>query len=89
VLEGELVAVPVAGPVLSRAILSGPCEYVTLPLFWCALRILDDGGLYYVQGQVLLVRFLEAILRSGSKGNCLTNPRVAKPRKYGGILQQR
>jgi hypothetical protein len=51
----KLVAVPVAGAVLPRAVLLGPGEDELLPLFRRAARVLSDGRLHYVEGQILLL----------------------------------
>jgi hypothetical protein len=51
VLVGKLVAVPVAGAVLSRAVLFGPGEDVALPLFRCAFMVLSDGRLDHVEAR--------------------------------------
>ena len=75
VLVGKLVAVPVAGAVLSRAVLFGPGKYVALSLFRRALWILDNGRLDHVEGQILLFadeRSREhAVLNAGEFGDLL------------------
>ena len=55
-LVGKLVAFPVTGPVLSKAVLFGERGNLPLPVLRCLLKVLCYIGLYDVEGEVFLRR---------------------------------